>query len=181
MKSHIFVSIAAALFCTFLVSCTRENNRLDGRWKLVKEKSASIDPWGDLELDIRTNGAQVTIVKRYSAGHPRDRRIDSMTVNTEGNKEIVSIPAGRWLGEVSMGIYYGPNAKRHVQARMNDARNELLVDSRETLQTAQGTIEVNVKETFALLPDGSTAQWKETRSTRTSGPPLTCTFSRVAQ
>lgn len=182
MKGKIaFVSIAAALFCLLLLSCGRDSNRLYGHWKLIPEKSASIDPWADLVLDIHGDGAHVTIVKRYLGGSTHDRRVDSMTGNTEGNEEIVPIPPGRWLGEVSMGIYYGPETKRHVLARMSDSNNDLHIDSRATLQTAQGETDVEVKETYALASDGSTVQLSENRSTRRSGPPLTYTFARTTQ
>ena len=80
-----------------------------------------------------------------------------------------------------MGIYYGPETKRHVLARMSDSNNELHIDSRATLQTAQGETDVEVKETYALASDGSTVQLSENRSTRTSGPPLTYTFARTTQ
>jgi hypothetical protein len=63
---------------------------------------------------------------------------------------------------------------------MNSAHNELQIDGRETLQTAQGVTVVDVKEIFALSSDGSTVQWSETRSTR-SGPPLTYTFARITE
>lgn len=182
MKSEIaLISIAAALFCLLLLSCTRDSNRLYGHWKLIPEKSVSIDPWADLVLDIHGDGTHVTIVKRYSGGNAHDQRIDSMTVNTEGNEEIVPIPPGRWLGEVSMGIYYGPETLRHVLARMSESNNELHITTRETLQTAQGETEVEVKETYALAPDGSTVHLSESRSTRMSGPPLAYAFARATQ
>ncbi len=182
MKVHFVVlSLVAALFCTLIAFSAGENGRLDGHWKLVPEKSGSIDPWSQLGLDITIDGSRVTIVKRYDAGNALDRRVDSMTVNSVGSEEVVSVPPGRWLGEVSMGVYYGPNTKRRVSARTNDSRNGLQVDARETLQTAQGAIEVAVKEIYTLAPDGSSLILTETRSTRTSGPPLTYTFARVIQ
>ena len=176
-----FAVVAAAILCVPPGTYSADGNRLDGRWKFVPGQSASIDPWSDLGLDIRADGSHVTIVKRYSAGSPLDRRVDSMTVNLRGEEEIVPVPPGRWLGEVSMGVYYGPSAKRHVRARMSDSRGELQIDSRETVQTAQGSVEVDVQEIFTPSPDGSTIQWHVTRSTRMSGPPLTYTFSRVTQ
>lgn len=180
MKSRIaVVSIAAALFCLVLLSCGRNSNRLYGHWTLIPGKSVSIDPWADLVLDIRGDASHVTIVKRYSAGNAHDRRIDSMTVSTEGGEEIVPIPPGRWLGEVSMGIYYGPGSQRHVHARLSDSSNELRVDTRETLETSQGEAAVEVKETYALVSGGSEIQLSENRSTRMSGPPLTYTFTRA--
>ena len=171
MNGHsITASIVAMLCCTILVSCGRERHRMDGRWSLVAAKSASIDPWTSFTLAIRTNGSSVSIIKEYSAGHPHDRRVDSMTVNMNGGEEVVSVPPGRWLGEVSMGVYYGPGMIRQVMARMNDAHNELLVESRETLQTGQGTIDVQMNESFTLSSDGSTIRWSEARSTRAGAP-----------
>ena len=102
-----------------------------------------------------------------------------MTVGLGGVEERVPIPPGRWLGEVSMGIYYGPHAERRVRARMNDSRDTLLIVSRDIVQTAQGSAEVDARDTFTLSADASTLQWHATRSTRTSGPPLVITFSRV--
>jgi hypothetical protein len=174
------VPVVAALCCILLASCDRDNKRLEGHWKLVPEKSASIDPWTSLLLDIHTDGTHVTIVKRYSAGHPHDRRVDSITVNMQGREDSVPVPPGRWLGEASMGIYYGPNTTRRVLAKMNNAHNELRVDIRETLQTAQGAIEGEVKDTYALSPEGFSMQWNETRPTRESGPPLNYTLTRVS-
>ena len=177
----VILAVAAALFCLLLLSCGRHSNRLYGHWKLIPEKSVSIDPWADLVLDIHGDGTRVTIVKRYSAGNAHDRRVDSMTVSTEGIEEVVPIPPGRWLGEVSMGIYYGPGTQRHVLARMSDDTNELDVDTRETLQTAQGETDVEVHATYTPAPDGSTVRLREHRSTRMSGPELTYTFARAAQ
>ena len=173
--------IIAALLWTHNAAYCSEGNRMDGHWKLVPARSSSIDPWSDLFLDIRVEGSSVTIVKRYSAGHPHDVRVDSMTVSVQGGEEIVPVPPGRWLGEVSLGIYYGPHTQRRVRARMIDSRDELQVDSHETVQTAQGSAEVDSQETFVISPDGSTMQWQVTRSTRTSGPPLNFTFARVTK
>jgi hypothetical protein len=182
MKVHIIAfSIAAALCSMLLGSCGQNRNRLDGQWKLVAEKSGSIDPWSQLALDIHTDGSQATLVKRYSAGNALDRRIDSMTVNTDNREEILRVPPGRWLGQVSMGIYYGPGTERRARARINPSGSELQLNEREILQTAQGTIESEVNVTLTLVADGSTLQWSATRSTRTSGPPLTYTFTRIAQ
>ena len=186
MKRTLFVLLGCALLmagllCTPPGAYSFDGSRLDGRWKLVPGQSASIDPWSDLILDIRVDGSHATIVKRFSAGSPLDRRVDSMTVNLRGEEEIVSVPSGRWLGEVSMGIYYGPHTKRQVKARMSESRGALQIDSRETVQTAQGSVEVDVREIFTPSPDGSTIQWHVTRSTRLSGPPLAYTFSRVTQ
>ncbi len=182
MKSVIaIVSIAAALVCTLPHAYGRDSNSLDGHWTLIREKSASIDPWNDLVLDIHIEGTHVTIVRRYSAGNALDRTADSMSVNTEGREEIVPAPRGRWLGEVSMGIYYGPKSERHVLARISDSGNLLQMETREMLQTAQGETEVEVKETFALSSDGSRIQWSESRSTRKAGPPLVYTFERMTR
>lgn len=182
MKSTIgVISLAATLFFTVDLAPGQEQSGLDGHWKLIPEKSANIDPWSHLDLSIATDGSNTTVVKQYDAGNPLDRRIDSMTVNTQGNEDVVPVPPGRWLGEVSMGIYYGPNTKRHVTARMNDSRNELQIHARETVQTAQGAIEVDVKETYTLSADASSLQLNEIRSTRNAGPPLTYTFARVIQ
>jgi hypothetical protein len=177
----IIVSLVTIFFGILSCSQTQERHQLDGRWKLDAKKSASIDPWGTLELEILVQGNRATLVKRYSAGHVLDRRTDSMTVNIEGREEILPVPAGRWLGQVSMGVYYGPGTQRYVKASANSSRTELVFAERELLQTAQGAIESNVTETFTLSPDGSTLQWSAVRSTRKSGPPLTYTFVRIAQ
>lgn len=182
MNRISLIAILVAIFFGLLpCSQARERQQLNGRWKLEPKKSASIDPWSTLELKIFIEGSCATIVKRYSAGHALDRRTDSMTVNTEGREEVLAVPAGRWLGQVSMGIYYGPGTKRYVQANTNSSRTELNIKAREMLQTAQGAMESNVRESFILSPDGSTLQWSVLRSTRKSGPPLTYTFVRIAQ
>jgi hypothetical protein len=177
----IMASLVTIFFGILPGSQAQERQQLNGRWKLDPQKSASIDPWSTLELGILVEGNRATLVKRYSAGHVLDRRTDSMTVNLEGREEDLSVPAGRWLGQVSMGIYYGPGTQRHVQASANSSFTELHFAEHEMLQTAQGAIESNITETFTLSPDGSTLQWSEVRSTRKSGPPLTYTFVRIAQ
>jgi hypothetical protein len=180
-KSMIFLSLVAASLSTYPDLHAQVPGRLDGQWKLDPAKSASIDPWGQLSLEIRIDGSRVTLVKRYSAGNALDRRVDSMTVSTEVGEEHLPVPPGRWLGQVSMGVYYGPGTVRRVQARLNESRNELQIRALETVQTAQGSCETDVKETFTVSPDGGTLQWSEARSTRKSGPPLTYTFARIAQ
>ncbi len=170
-----------ALACLCLLGSGHDRGSLDGHWKLIREKSTSIDPWSDLFVDIHIEGTRVTIVKRYSAGHPHDRTADSMSVNTEDREEIVPGPRGRWLGEVSMGIYYGSRSERHVRARMVEPGIALHIETHESLQTAQGETEVDSRETFTLSTDGSTMQWDEIRSTRKDGPPLMRTFTRMTQ
>jgi len=172
--------LAAAFFCAPGVMHSGSGSRLDGHWNILVNKSANIDPWVGLMIDITTDGNRLTIVKRYNGGHPHDRRVDSISV-TPGKTEVVTVPPGRWLGEVSMALYYGPGAQRQVLARVSDPGNEIQVESRDTLETAQGRVPVDVQDTFTLSPDGVTMEWRQTRSTRLSGPPLVYSFARVTR
>ncbi len=97
-KSMIFLSLVAACLSTHPDLHAQVPGRLDGQWKLVPEKSASIDPWGQISLEIRTDGSHVTVVKRYSAGHVVDRRVDSMTVSTEGARGTPPCSSGALAG-----------------------------------------------------------------------------------
>jgi len=159
--------IPLAVAITFAVSfqaCVPASHGFDGHWKLVPEHSSSVDPWSSVVLDIGRSPDSISIRKTYSAGNAFDRRIDLMVVNTKGIEQVVPVPPGRWLGQVSMGVYYGPGATRHVKARWSED-GELIMEIRETVQTAQGESLIESKQTFAIQSDG-TLKIHEERSTR---------------
>ena len=152
------------VFALSLQACAPASTGLDGRWKLVPEQSSSVDPWSSVVLDISRSPDSISIKKTYSAGNAFDRRIDLMVVNTKGMEQVVPVSPGRWLGQVSMGVYYGPGATRTVKARWSE-NGELIMEIRETVQTAQGESLIERKQTFAIQSDG-TLKIREERSTR---------------
>jgi hypothetical protein len=150
-----------------------------GHWKLLPDSSSSIDPWRNLSLAIRLRQDTVVIIKTYSASS-HDVRKDSMEVNTRGEEQTVSIPSGRWLGQVSMGVYYGASSFRHLTAQWNEEKNQLRIDGREVLETSQGEIQVRSSQTLSISPDRSTLTITETRSTR-AAPPMGYKFVRLTE
>lgn len=161
----VMILLAVVVFVLSLQACAPTSHGLDGHWKLVAEQSSSIDPWRSVVLDISRSPDSISIRKTYSAGS-YDRRVDLMVVNTKGIEQVVPVPPGRWLGQVSMGVYYGPGATRTVKARWSE-NGELIMEIRETVQTAQGESLIESQQTFAIQPDG-TLKIHEERSTRSS-------------
>ena len=164
-----------------LHQCSNNRYGIEGHWRLLREKSSSIDPWSTLTLDIGLQNDTVVIVKTYSAGNPHDVRKDSIRVNTRGTEQTLPMPSDRWLGEVSMGVYYKPSSFRHVTASWNADGKELGMEVRETLETSQGEIETTTRKTYTVSPDASTLIVAEKRSTRLSGPSMGYEFVRVAK
>ncbi|MDH3252829.1 MAG: hypothetical protein OEM41_08555 [Ignavibacteria bacterium] len=167
-KTTIQFLCVCSLLC--LQESNANNNSLAGHWKLLPEKSSSIDPWRTLTLDIRLQKDTIIMVKTFSAGNQHDVRRDSIGVSTEGKEQIVPIPSGRWLGGVSMGVYYGSASVRRLRARWNADESQLSIDFREVLETSQGVTEITVNQTFAISSDGSTLTLTEARSTRAASP-----------
>jgi hypothetical protein len=183
MKNFIKgTDLFACVFSMLLLqACSSNHPSLEGHWKILPEQSSSIDPWNTITLDILSEKDTIAIVTTYGAGNPYDIRMDSIRVNTFGIEQTAPIPPGRWLGEVSMGVYYGPASVRHVTARWNADRSELNLESRETLETSQGEVEATSRRTFSSSSDGSTLTVTETRSTRSSGSPIKYVFARRAK
>ena len=157
--------IPLAIACALsLQACTPASHGFDGHWKLVSEQSSSVDPWTSVLLDISRSQDSISVRKTYSAGNAFDRRSDLMVVNTKGIEQVVPVPPGRWLGQVSMGVYYGPGATRTVKARWSE-NGELIMEIRETVQTAQGESLIESNQTCSIQSDG-TLRIQEERSTR---------------
>jgi hypothetical protein len=180
---HSLRTTIIALTCACSLFCMDGNQMsgpsLAGTWKLLPEKSSSIDPWRNLTLLLRFRQDTVVIVKTYSAGS-RDVRRDSVEVNTRGEEQTLPISPGRWLGGVSMGVYYGSSSVRHVRARWNAGGNELSIDTGEVLETSQGEVDVAIRQTFTS-PDASSLILAEARSTRVSAQPMRYVFVRETE
>jgi hypothetical protein len=176
-KTIIELICVCSLFC--LNGSQMRGQSLTGHWKLLPEESGSIDPWRNLTLVVRLRQDTVVIVKTYSAGS-HDVRRDSMEVNTRGEEQTIPVPPGRWLGGVSMGVYYGSSSVRYVRARWNADGDELSVDTREVLETSQGEVDITIRQTFSS-PDASTLTLTEARSTRVSASPMRYVFVRQTE
>jgi hypothetical protein len=174
--TRVVPAFSVLLLVGLLAGAPKGDPRFSGVWKLDRKKSADIDPWRQLTLEIRQAGASVILIRTWKAGRYSQR--DAIMVKTGGVTNRVPLRPGKWMEAVHLGVYVSPNTERQIVAKWQEGGKVLWLESRYTVETSQGEREIQIDRTLRLSKDGKTLTLTEKRSTRQSGPPLVFVFTK---
>ena len=173
---QISMFILSPLIMLLYPCATRaDSGTLDGKWELISDKSTDIDLYGTLSVDIRTQGADLTIIRTWGSG--RSYR-DSITLPVGGTVTNVPVTNRVFPSNVFMGFMMPVGTFREVRA-FRENGNGIRLEESFHLRGSQGETDVNATNLFTLSPGGETLSYEIKRSTRTSGPPVKFVLKRA--
>lgn len=166
-------AVGLVLLALLMIGADGPQN-LTGEWELVADASTPVDPFRNLALDVRIDGASVVVVRTW-IGSDNVRGVDSVRV-VPGNA-AQTIPMQSWLDNRHLGVRVGPDSTRQVSAHWKDDHRTLAVEQEMTVETSQGATPLRIYSEYRSTPDGNTLEVIELRSTRPR--PMSYVFRRA--
>jgi hypothetical protein len=165
---------AVGLFLVALIMIgAHQPENLAGEWELVADASTPVDPFRNLALDVRIDGASVVLVRTWM-GSDNVRGVDSLRVVP--GEAARTVPMQFWLDNRHLGVRVGPDSTRQVSARWKDDHRTLAVEQQMTVASSQGATPLRIYSEYRSTPDGNTLEVIELRSTRPR--PMSYVFRR---
>jgi len=164
----------ALVLLTILMMGAHQPENLAGEWELVADASSPVDPFRNLALDVRIDGATVVLVRTW-IGSDNVRGVDSLRVVPGDAAQTVSMQS--WLDNRHLGVRVGPYSTRQVSAHWKDDNRTLAVEQQMTVETSQGATPLRIYSEYRSAPDGNTLEVIELRSTRPR--PMSYVFRRA--
>lgn len=137
--------------------------KLSGTWKIDKERSTSIGPWGDLRIEIDATGSCLTLDRNWKGYHGFSVS-DSMTIPIDGSSHRVSM--SQWPGNRHIGAFIAADSSKSVSAQWIDRGETLQVTTHLNLKVSQGTSRARTHSEYRVSPDGTYLTVLKLRSTR---------------
>lgn len=157
-----------------LMMGAHQPENLAGEWELVADASSPVDPFRNLALDVRIDGAAVVLVRTWM-GSDNVRGVDSLRVIP--GEAAQTVPMQFWLDNRHLGVRVSPDSARQVSAQWKDDHRTLAVEQQMTVETSQGATPLRIYSEYRSTPDGNTLEVIETRSTRPR--PMAYVFRRA--
>ncbi len=173
LSSLLVVTIAALMRASSAVG--QGDPQFNDQWKLIPELSSEIGLYGTLALEIQQKGPAVTIIETWGTGRSLK---DTLVLKTDGSANAMPVHSRVWPTNVFMGISMEPGSTEHAKATWERNGSVLKVEQEYHVLASQGQEPIRSIDTYELSPDKQTLTWKESRSTRTTGPEVKYTFRR---
>ncbi|HUF09831.1 MAG TPA: hypothetical protein VMO47_10950 [Rhodothermales bacterium] len=136
---------------------------LQGKWTLVPHKSADIDLWGTLSLEIDATDNSVHLVQHW--GRPNRRFSDTLNLKMA---EVNQVPIHDrvFASNVFMGLSMPVGEMRSIEAEWVDTGAELRVTERFPILGSQGRSELTVVHTYSETDEAGIIEYRVDRSSR---------------
>ena len=173
----LFSMFLTALFATFLTThCATASGAsgIEGKWESLAGQSTDIDLYGSLSVDVRFSDTHLTLIRQF--GKERIFR-DSLRLPLDGSQVSVAVNNRVFPTNVFMGLSMPVGGTRKVSAK-RESPGLFRVEETFQIVGSQGSHPESVTHRFELSPDGEILTYDLTRSTRTSGPPMTFRLKR---
>ncbi len=161
------IFIVPILLLSVSMGASQANVDLNGRWKLIPEKSSEISLYGTLSVGIEQKGVNVTITQKW--GERRSLN-DTLRLRTDGKFVTVLIKNRVFPSNVFMGLSMPVGATRKVKATWEDNGSRLRLDDQYEIHGSQGLSPMAAVHTFELSNDKELLIYRIVRSTRKTGP-----------
>lgn len=149
-----------------------------GKWTLLPFKSAQVDLFQTLSLDIQLPAAgQVAIDQSWGAGNYAHH--EAIQVKTDGSAQQVPVTDRVWVPQPFMGVSMKVGTDQSVSAKVSDDGRTVTVERHYQVLVSQGPRDMSSTETYTLGTGDDTLTLKVTRPTRTTGPEEVYTFKRA--
>ncbi|MFI5357178.1 MAG: GxGYxYP domain-containing protein [Opitutales bacterium] len=180
MKYHPFRPLIPLLLaCAALAAPSRAatpDAALAGKWTLLPLKSAQIDLFDTLTLDLQLAGGNVAVDQIWGQGGYAYN--DRMTLKTDGSVNAVPVTDRVWVPQPFMGVSMKLGSQQAVTANWSADGRQLVVERKYTVLASQGPQVLTSRETYTLGVGDDSLTLKVERPTRTSGPAEVYAFKR---
>jgi len=147
---------------------------LEGKWESILSQSTDIDLYQQLSVEVRVGPTYTTLIRQF--GTTRNFR-DSLRLPLDGSPVRVTVGNRVFPTNVFMGLSMPVGTTRDVSGH-SEGGDRLRVEESFHILGSQGDHPVSATHLFSLSPDGEILTYVLSRSTRSSGPPITFRLKR---
>ena len=120
-KCNILVILIPLLMVLKTLGFGQGNDKMNGKWIIIPEKSSGIGLYRTLSIDIQHSGNLVNIIQTWG---PKNRRfIDTLTLLTSGEANKLQVKDRVFPTNVFMGLSMIEGEDRTIQARWEENGN----------------------------------------------------------
>ncbi len=170
---HIICLIVASL--AGLTGAPGQDTSFQGKWKLIKEMSSSLDYFQYMTVEFTLKRGEVAVVKEFG---PKRKAVETMVLPANGTKKSVTVTDRTFMSNLYMGLKIPSRATKEVTATWVNG-NVLMIHEEYSIGGSQGNTPIAVDNTFELSSDRSLLTYTVQRSSRKAGPALTYVFKRA--
>ncbi|MCU0645195.1 MAG: hypothetical protein MUC94_13160, partial [bacterium] len=164
MKKNFFVILLLVLSLSFSYS---QNMNLDGKWKVIKDKSSDIDYYQSIELGLSIKKDEITFSREFG---PRRKYQDRMTLKTDGSIKKIKIEDPTVPTNIFMALQMPAGEFKQVSARWMD--NALVINEKFEILGNQGPRQMEVEHHFKTIENNNLLEYRIKKSSRTGDPDI---------
>lgn len=154
----LFILLAAASMLK-----AQESNTLQGSWTLIPHKSADIDLWGMLSLEIDARPERIHLIQHW--GRPNRRFSDTLDLQV-GTVNEVPIVDRVFATNAFMGLSMPVGAKRRIEAEWVEPGAVFRLTEHAPVLASQGETEITSIHTYSTTEEPGIISYTIERSTR---------------
>lgn len=177
MKKKLLLAFILFIF-SWIFSMNLFSNQpsgLEGSWEMISFKSSEIPLFNHLFLEIKKDGKNIVLIKKWG----RNRGYtDIIRLKTDRTLNKIPVPNRNFSTNVFMGVSLKPDAPRLIRAWWKEEETVLKLDQTVTVSSSQGMRKIESEHIFKYRTETDTLVYTIQRNTRESGSPIQFFFKR---
>ncbi len=161
-----YIAVFGTLFIVLMATGmlrAQEAQTLQGKWTIIPHKSANIDLWGALSLEIDAGPERVNLIQHW--GHPNRRFSDTLNL-VVGEVTKVPITDRVFTTNVFMGLSMPVGENRKIEAEWIKEGSVLQLTEHAPVLGSQGKTEITNVHTYSVTKEPGIISYRIERSTR---------------
>ena len=169
---YLVLAIALWLFCVMMTFS--QNADMNGKWKIVKNKSSFLDYYQEMTLEIAVNKNEAVIITRMG---PKRKYEEKLAFTTDGKINQAEIKDGTFSTNIHMGIRLPVGSKKEVIANWEKDQS-LKVVEKYNYFASQGKKPGEMTYHYQLSPEKDLLTCTIIRPTRQKDSEIKFVFKR---
>lgn len=164
-----------ALWLTCVTITFSQNADMNGKWRIIKEKSSFLDYYQEMTLEISVNKNETVIITRMG---PKRKYEEKLAFTTDGKINQSEIKDGTFSTNIHMGLRLPVGSKKEVTANWEKDQSLKVVEKYDYF-ASQGKKHGEMIYHYQLSPAKDLLTCTITRPTRKKNSELKFVFKRL--
>jgi len=152
-----------------LFAVSQENVKLNGKWKILTEKSTEIDLYKYLSIEFQQNKQTLTLIQSWGG---RRSYNDTVVIKTNGKTQKIPVQNRVFPTNVFMGLSMKVGSYREMSAHWEQQGKILKVKEVCIVLASQGKFPLTINHTYVLSENKETISYTLSRSSRLEAKPI---------
>jgi hypothetical protein len=169
---YLLTTITLFLSCVMITFS--QNTGMNGKWTMLKDKSAFLDYYKELTLEITVDKNETVIITRMG---PKRKYEEKLAFTTDGKTNKSEIKDGTFSTNIHMGLRLPVGSQKEITANWQEDQSLKVVEKYEYF-ASQGKKQGEMTYHYQLSPEKDLLTCTITRPSRQTGPEMKFVFKR---